>query len=281
MHGDMDQFWTHLDASMRISELLRPVAWERPRSRSMANICNFLHVISESTNWSLVPILWEESSATAKATMPLFYEDGTLETTYGITAGLAELISRITRLAQTIRYYNSHSISQPPGLQATLEHLANAVESLPTPQDTAGIPQDCDEHVRKLLEEHIDAFALGIKVYYHVSMGSCSRERLDDFVQEVGCKLNMIEEQKKSTERRYTKTATIMWPGFVASCEARQDHRDLWRRWWSDMSSYGIGNIEALWTIVQESWLLRDSGSDISPAWLPVLRARGKFILAV
>lgn len=277
----MDQFWAHLDASMRICDHLRPVAWDRPRSRSMINICNFLHVISESTNWSLVPIPWQESSPTTLAAMPLFYEDGTLETTYGITADLAGLISRITRLAQTIRYYNTNSISPPPDLQNAREHLAIAVESLSTDQDAAGIPQDCDEHVRTLLAEHIDAFALGIEVYYHVSVGSCSEARLDDLVQEIGCKLNMIEEQKKSTERRYEKTATIMWPGFIAACEARQDRRDIWRRWWSDMASYGIGNIAVLWNIVQEAWSLRDSGSDISPAWLPVLRAKEKFILAV
>lgn len=281
MHGDMDQFWTHLNASMRISELLRPVASDRPRSRSMINICNFLHVISESTNWSLVPIPWEQSSTTALAAMPIFYEDGTLETTYGITAGLAEMISRITRLAQTIRYYSDHSISPPPELQIARENLYTAVESLPTIQKVAGIPQDCDEHVRTLLAEHIGAFALGVKVYYHVSMGSCTQEGLQDLVQEISRKLNMIEEQKQSTERRYAKTATIMWPGFVASCEARQDHRDLWRRWWSEMASYGIGNIEALWNIVQESWMLKDSGSEISPAWLQVLRAKGRFILAV
>jgi arginine metabolism regulation protein II len=278
MHGDMDQFWPHLDASMRICELLRPVAWDRPRSRSMNNICNFLHVISESTNWSLVPVPWEGSSTT---NLPLFYEDGTLETTYGITAGLAELILRVTRLAQSMRYYSDYSISPPPGLQIAREHLAIAVESLPALQDTAEIPQDCDEHVRALLAEHIDAFALGIKVYFHVSVGPCNQERLDDLVQEVGCKLNKIEDHKKSTGKRYAKTATIMWPGFVAACEARQDHRDLWRRWWSDMASYGIGNIDALWNIVQESWLLRDAGSDISPAWLLVLRAKEKFILAV
>ncbi|GAB7334343.1 hypothetical protein MBLNU13_g06361t1 [Cladosporium sp. NU13] len=281
MHGDMDQFWAHLDASMRICELLRPIAWDRPRSRSMINICNFLHVISESTNWSLVPIPWEESSTTTLATMPLFYEDGTLETTYGITAGLTGLISRITRLAQTTRYYSVNSISPPPELQIARERLSIAVGSLPTVQDAAGIPQGCDEPVRTLLGEHIDAFALGIKIHFHVSLGSCSQERLDDLVQETGCKLNIIEAQKKSTERRYAKTATIMWPGFIAACEARQDHRGLWRRWWQDMASYGIGNIAVLWDIVQESWLLRDLGSDISPAWLPVLRAKGKFILAV
>ena len=277
----MDQFWAHLDASMRICDHLRPVAWDRPRSRSMINICNFLHVISESTNWSLVPIPWEESSPTTLAAVPLFYEDGTLETTYGITAGLAGLISRITRLAQTIRYYNMNSINPPRDLQNACEHLAIAVESLSTDQDAAGIPQDCDEHVRTLLAEHIDAFALGIKVYFHISVGSCSEARLDDLVQGIGCKLNVIEEQKKSTERRYAKTATIMWPGFIAACEAQQHHRDIWRRWWSDMASYGIGNIAVLWNIVQEAWSLRDSGSDISPAWLPVLRAKKKFILAV
>jgi len=281
MHGDMDQFWAHLDASMRTCELLRPVASQRPRSRSMINICNFLHVISESTHWSLVPISWEESSTRNLAAVPLFYEDGTLETTYGITAGLAELISRVTRLAQTMRYYSVYSISPPPELQVAREHLAIALESLPVLQNAAEMPQDCDEHVRALLAEHIDAFALGIKVYFHLSVDPCNQERLDDLVQEIGCKLNRIEDQKKATEERYAKTATIMWPGFMAACEAREDQRDLWRHWWSDMASYGIGNIEVLWSIVQESWLLRDSGSDISPAWLPVLRAKGKFILAV
>ena len=281
MHGDMDQFWAHLTASMRLSALLQPVAVLRPRSRSMINICNFLHVISESTNWSLVTIPWDESSPASMTAAPLFYEDGTLEITYGTTASHIELIWRITRLTQATRYYEMHQISPPPGVQTALDRLTVAVESLRTVENIQRLPQDCDEHAQSLLKQHIETFALSIKVYFYSSLRTCDQERMDLCVQEISCKLNAIEQQKQSMGKHYAKTATIAWPGFIASCESRQDHRGLWRRWWSKMIGYGIGNIEALWSIVQESWRLKDAGSAITPAWLPVLKANRKFILAV
>lgn len=247
----------------------------------MINICNFLHVISESTNWSLVPIPWEATPPISLVAAPCFYRDGTLEITYGTTASHVELISRITNLARAIRSCEIHSISPFPELRMASERLAIAVESLVTIQDIAGIPEDHDEHARNLLKQHIEAFAIGIKVYFHISVRSCGQERMDGLVHEIACKLNAIEEQKQSTGKHYAKTATIAWPGFVASCEARHDQRDPWRRWWSGMISYGIGNIEALWGIVQESWRLRDAGSAVTPAWLPVLETKQKFILAV
>lgn len=243
----------------------------------MINICNFLHVISESTNWSLASIPWEQSSSST----PHFYSDGTLETTYGITAALAELISRITRVSQAIRFYSTKSATPPAGLEASFEHLAAAIASLPTLEGATDMPQDCDEHVQILLHEHLEAFALSTKVYFYNTIRPCSSGQMDRLIDEIGRKLNMIEQKKQAPEMQYARTATIAWPGFVAACEARHGQRELWCRWWTDMTSYGIGNIKTLWAIVQESWALRDAGSTETPAWLPVLRTQQKFILAV
>lgn len=281
MHGDMDQFWAHLTASLRISGFLRPAADWRPRSRSMINICDFLYVISESTNWNLMPTPWDENSNTSSSAEPHFYEDGTLETTYGITATLAGLVARITRVTQAMKYYSFHHIEPPPVFQTARRHLSVALELLSIPHIESEVPKDCDANVHVLLRQHIEAFALSVKIYYHVSLYPCSTEQMDELVHEVGRTLNTIEQQKQCSGMHHAKTASIAWPGFVAACEARPGQRDQWSRWWTSMESYGIGNIKTLWEVVQKAWDVRDSGSDVAPSWLPVLMSKQKFILAV
>lgn len=277
----MDQFWTHLSASMRISELLRPAAELRPRSRSMIDICTFLHIISESTNWSPAPIAWNSKPYASIEGGRSFYNSRTLETTYGITVALAGLIADITRVTRSLQFYRCRATDPPLEFQTACKDLSRAIGSLPYSQTITESFKESDGCMQALLKDHVEAFALSIMVYYHTSVLPCSREQMDGLLQSVLDKLDSIEQQKRSREFAHTRTATITWPGFIASCEARQEHRQSWRLWWTHMRSYGIGNIDTLWTIVQEAWNLRDIGSVETPAWLPILRARQKFILAV
>jgi hypothetical protein len=92
-----------------------------------------------------------------------------------------------------------------------------------------------------------------------------------------------IEEIKSRAGYDHNISATITWPGFIASCEAERGHcREVWYRWWHGMLQYGIGNIAELWKVVQQAWAIRDNeGLKETPAWVPVLRRSCQRILVV
>lgn len=281
MHGEMNELWTHLTASLRIGDVLRPYAERRPRSQSMIDVCTFIHIISESTNWDLTPTPWDcGSPASAEANCP-FYNSSVLESTYGVTAALAALLSRITKVAQAMQFYGCHAGDPPQEFLSICNDLSTAIEALPAMEPTTEMPRVSDEHTNILLNEHTEAFALGMKVYYHSRVLPCTQDLMGELVQNVLQRLNTIEQRKQQSDSQYAKTATIVWPGFMAACEALPGQRDGWTWWWKSMQSYGIGNIERLWEVVQEVWDQRDKGSTISPGWLPVLREKQKFILAI
>ncbi|MBE7181343.1 MAG: hypothetical protein INR71_09085, partial [Terriglobus roseus] len=162
---------------------------------------------------------------------------------------------------------------------------------------------------RLLADCHQLAFAHGLRVYYHTRIQPCPRAQMQTHVRRVGHYLLRLEElrqqQQNYPKQNYPNTtsgriggASIMWPGFIAACEADDvnDHHDddgedangerggtrhLWRTWWSRMLAYRIGNIACLWDVVQAAWRARDAGATESPAWMPVLRRSGRRVLAV
>jgi arginine metabolism regulation protein II len=95
----------------------------------------------------------------------------------------------------------------------------------------------------------------------------------------VAEKLGTIEDLK--TSHGGPLTASIMWPGFVAACEATPSQRGGWQVWWQHMLTYCIGNIATLWQVVQDVWKARDAGDLETPGWIGVLRANKQRILAI
>lgn len=162
MQGEMDELWTHLSASMQLGEILRPSAEGRPRSRRMIDICTFLHIIKDTTQWDSVISPWD--SRKTVFTESSFFESGVIESTYGITTTLAALIERITGLARFVQFYNSHAIDPPADFENACVHLSNTIESLPTSRSLTEISPECDERTTIVSEIHLDAFALAIKV---------------------------------------------------------------------------------------------------------------------
>lgn len=275
----MDELWAHLSASMQLGEILRPSAEGRPRSRRMIDICTFLHIIKDTTQWDPVLSPWDSRKTVSAESS--FFESGVIESTYGITTTLAALIERITGLARFMQFYKSHAVDPPAGFVTACGRLSNAIESLPVSRSLTGFSPDCDERTTVVLETHLDAFALAIKVYYYACVSPCSSAQMDDLVHRVFRKLEAIEAHKRLPEHQHVRSATIAWPGFIAACEARKGTREPWIRWWADMQGYGIGNINTLWDIVQECWRLRDVNPNVTALWMEALRTRNKFILAI
>ena len=75
--------------------------------------------------------------------------------------------------------------------------------------------------------------------------------------------------------------APIVWPGFIAACEAEANEQPLWRAWWIGVRQYRIGSIQALWDVVQEVWRRQQHDSSQGrQGWIEILRCSGTRVMS-
>ncbi|KIX03150.1 uncharacterized protein Z518_06701 [Rhinocladiella mackenziei CBS 650.93] len=286
MEGSMSEYWIHLDGVDRVARQLRTEAQESPIIERLITISSFLSTVANTTSMDLPSIPWPDNNvATPGLRYPKSGVGHGLEFTYGITPTLANLMQRIVALSQHISYYVSNSTAFPPSLVSACLHLSDNLSRWSIDAEPLShLFSDTDTDVTALLaKNHILAFAHGLRVYYHTRILSCTPSDMALYLDRVANYLIDIEEIKTRAGYDSNIAATITWPGFIASCEAKRGpQRDVWYRWWNGMLKYRIGNIAQLWNVVQEAWALRDEeGVTEVPAWMPVLRRSGKRILAV
>lgn len=343
----MCEYWVHLEAIAHISRHLKTAAHRSPEMDHLLSISSFLSTLARSTSVDLAPLPWPGKlvDATTQPDSSGYSRMTGLEYTYGICPALLIIMERIVTLSQHIAYYVTHqeATSMPPTfiqacevlstqlsdwiagaeseipLQPAYPDLPTAISSLSRGEDAND--NDGDRHrpsptERLLAHCHQLAFAHGLRVYYHTRIQPCPCAQMQTHVRRVGRYLLRLEDlrQRQKTQPQNTGGgriggASIMWPAFIAACEADDDeddeddddvdgererasegegeaervgNRDLWRTYWSRMLEYRIGNIACLWDVVRETWRAKDADEATeSPAWMPVLRRTGRRVLAV
>ncbi|CAG9947780.1 unnamed protein product [Clonostachys rosea f. rosea IK726] len=279
LDGQMNEFWIHLDATKGLVRNLRQHVLPGSQAEHLINISYFLRTLSDSLDVSNEPLPWSRDIYNA----PLFLGDGsTLEFTYGVTAKLAGFIRQTCILARNTAYYRSNDTDLPDEFLAAREQLLARISEWHISQEPLVSFSKSDDITLLLISKHILAFATSIRIYYHTRVLPCDQDTLQFLVRSVASQLTEIEDIKKRTGYNVIPTATISWPGFIASCQASASDRPVWAKWWNQMLEYRIGNISNLWTVVQETWALQDSElDDGEPYWAVVLRRRGTRILAI
>ena len=275
----MSEFWIHLAATKQISQRLRSKSHVGSRSERLINIASFLTIISDTTDLNLEPIPWVQQTSTLKDVV--FGDGHGLDFTYGITATLANFIHRTTQLARHICFYLLPGDSPPIELTSAAEDLWNEILSWDITQENLEVFSDCDSVTVLIATKHMLAFAQSIRIYFYTRVLPCPPSEMTSCIRAVAEILGEIERIKERTGYNTVLTATITWPGFIASCEAEPDSREAWSSWWTSMLDYRIGNINDLWTVGKEAWSSRDQGVNETPGWAPILRRDGKRILAI
>ena len=277
----MKEFWIHLNATKPIVERLKRHVQPNTHIERLVNISSFLSIISDSTDMNLEPMPWPGSYKFYREGLVLTSDGDGLMFTYGITPELATCINAATMLSRHISYHLARSDVLPEDLTLEIENLLRRLESWSIESEILESLMECDDTTVHLGKLHIMAFAQSTRIYLCTRVLPFTPAQLSPHVREVANYLTEIEDLKARTGYDSVLTATIAWPGFIASCEAEPQDRDDWYHWWGSMVNYGIGNISALWKVVQEAWRLRDSGLRETPAWLPVLRNAKQRILAI
>ncbi|KFY95504.1 hypothetical protein V500_02731 [Pseudogymnoascus sp. VKM F-4518 (FW-2643)] len=278
MEGSMSEYQVHLAGVNRICKQTQDQSIEL--DRRLVTISSFLTVLSDTTSIDLLPIPWSTRNAFPDSESNMFTDGCSLEVTYGITATLANYLHQVTVLSQNISHFISQNLPIHPTLLSTCDEFSKTISSWSIDwENLSSLPAaNCNVSLAKI---HILAFAQSLQIYFHTRVLPCTDSEMAQYVQRVAEYLMEIEAVRAQQGRNIDVTASIMWPGFIASCEAEPDARDIWYEWWEGMRKYQIGNISKLWMVVKQAWAMRDEGLKEVPAWMPVLRCTGTKILAV
>lgn len=294
--GDMSEYWVHLEGVNRIRQHLQNLNGGQPLSshaHRLFTISSFLNILSDSTTVKLPSLPWSDTTDFPDLNNDMFSDGGYgLEFTYGITSTLANLLHQTTILSQHISYFPSRALPIPLSLLTKARDHSTILSSWSIDDEDlstlTSIPESrpwSHPTLLGLAKLHMLAFATSLRIYFHTRVLPCtSSHEMSHLVQRVAEYLTCIEDIKAVhiADINAKMTASITWPGFIASCEAEPGHaREVWFLWWETMLQYRIGNIAHLWMVVKEAWALRDAGSREVPAWMAVLRRTGKRVLAV
>ena len=246
-------------------------------------LCSFLLTVSDTTKYNLPTLIWPRQ----KDDLELYYlqqvssiEDNCcLETTYGITSELLFMMRLTTTLSQHVAHYVANDLPIPHALETACQNLESGISNWSI--ETVSLPfvAQFDYLAHSIIKLHIEAFHSALWIYFNARVLPCTEIQMAERVDTVAAKLGMIEDLK--TSHGGPLTASIMWPGFVAACEATFAQREGWRAWWQHMLTYCIGNIATLWLVVQDVWRARDAGDFETPGWIGVLRTKQQKILAI
>ncbi|KAI1268958.1 fungal-specific transcription factor domain-containing protein [Xylariaceae sp. FL1019] len=279
LDGSMSEFWIHLDAAKDLVEHLRRRDLLSPPAQHLVNISSFLRILSDSTNPHCKPEPWSLFSQEGESA---FLADGhTLEFTYGVTATLADFIRRACLMAQHVAWYKSNNASQPEEFRVACGELLQTICDWQISDEPLFSFSGSDDVTVLLISKHLQAFASSIRIFFHTRVSPCDNVMMQALVQVVALHLTEIEDIKEQTGYNDIQTASIAWPGFIASCQADRANRTIWTKWWSSMLTYNIGNINNLWSVVKDTWALQDEGADDQPVWAAVLKRYHKRILAI
>ncbi|TVY47852.1 Arginine metabolism regulation protein II [Lachnellula occidentalis] len=275
MEGSMGEFWVHINGATKRQRQI-------PRGR-LHTLCSFQSTVSDTTIYNLPALPWPPSKKDLERgytyTGASIEDDCFLESTYGITSELEFLMRLTTTMSQHVAYYVSVDRPFPQTLQTSLREveskiLAWSIESVLLPHVAEG-----DHLARSIIKLHVEAFYHALKIYFYARVTPCPAAQMAVYVNTVVSQLIQIEDLKASHE--LPLTAPIMWPGFVAACEAQPEQHAEWRAYWQRMLEYRIGNIATLWRVVQDVWEARRKGALETPGWIGVLRTSEQRILAI
>ncbi|KAL3476276.1 fungal-specific transcription factor domain-containing protein [Aspergillus californicus] len=276
MDGGMSEFWIHLNAfkwlqrNRNHSQVLPTCQTER----YLNTVFFFQSTLSLTTDCSFVPVQWPVDNQRSAELCDALYrtpamDDSCLQNTYGVTRELVVFIHVVAVLFQSVSYYASRNCKLPQTLEQTLATLSRRLDAWDIESDRSLLADSTA--TARLMKLHILAFSHALQVFHLTHLvfpihgralnasGISLSAILEPHVSQVSSILLMIEDIKQENPNMLgRRVAPILWPGFIASCEADCNSREAWIQWWERMVAYRIGNIRTLWRTVQDVWQVKD-----------------------
>lgn len=286
MEGEFTEFWIHLEGCERLMSSFGGPPDNSPQHTQLNNICSFMHTLSQSTAPYTTPKPSLEACDRIEDLLnhsPFLPDDHSLEFTYGTTANLASYLHLTISLSQSIAYFELNELPTPPYLRKACMALYAAISGWSINQESLASLPGTDYETRSLITCHVVAFHAAIVIYFHTMLDYPTPHSILQSYNKI-CVSNLLAAEvlkmSNGASKGWNAMAPIVWPGFVASCEAELIDQPLWRAWWTGVQKYCIGSIKTLWDVVQDVWRDRDAGLAQKPGWREVLRRRGKRVMS-
>lgn len=279
MEGGMTEFWIHLDGSQRLqSAVLAKETWDSEH-KQLHTICSFMSTLAQSTDPNLKSIPWNEDKSSIKNS-PFQIDDHSLEFTYGTTGRLASLLFVTIKLRQHIAFYRMKDLGLPSSLIQVCSNLATLISAWSIADESLASVPASDSETLALVKCYVTAFHASTAIYFYTLVQPCSSSLLRSYTKIAVENLLHAEALKSVPTSKWSLMAPIVWPGFIAACEAMPEDRLIWTVWWVMVQKYCIGSIATLWLVVQEVWRARDNKRLDNPLWLNVLKRKGKRVMS-
>ncbi|KAL3449898.1 fungal-specific transcription factor domain-containing protein [Aspergillus insuetus] len=270
-----------------------------PANRHLNTVFFLQSTLSLSTNCDLAPTPWPSDPPSPSPVVEALntshpgIDEDCLQYTYGTTKRLTTFIRAIATLFRSALYYTRTGTEVPNTLNQAIQLLNQQLQGWTL--DSENIINFPYAQMEKVLKLHILAFYhaacifalthLVLPLLAHDEARQARLQELHLHVSQVLSHLQTIETIKRQNLGVFrSPAASILWPGFIACCEARREDRPGWIKWWEQMLTYRIGNIASLYETVKEVWRLHDreeTDGSLQPVWRVCLKERKRVIIAL
>jgi arginine metabolism regulation protein II len=237
--GGISDHWIHLEAAVQLQASRHYGTLVSRETRLLNTISGMLHLFAQTTLHQPEPKPWLGFDHGPNGDNFDFL-DPSIEFIYGITTTIARAILKVYRLTQCIVYYKDREY--PQSLMQTCETLGDELCSWTISSEPFSTLDSTQEHTLEIARAQARAFHSAALIYYYRGIQNCARSCLRQEQQSAIAAMNEAEDLRVSLGDNGTFSAPITWPAFIASCEAVDQDRQDWDKWWSRVQRYRMGN---------------------------------------
>ena len=179
---------------------------------------------------------------------------------YGITLAIAPTINETCHLVEHLIRFRRNKENLPDDFLEACEEIGNKLQSWRFESENITSFPDSGDFRMAVFTQQAKAWHAAALIYYCTRIQHIQRADLIPEVNQVAEYVEAAEDIKSRSETvgQGESMAPITWPAFVASCNAKSDRRDVWRKCWERMLCYKLENVSKQWEIIQQVWQILD-----------------------
>lgn len=176
------------------------------------------------------------------------------ECIYGIPESLLALLERIIKTIEVVdkARMSSGSTRLPEELDLACDGLEQTILNWSLEENTEPPLSSSEGANTEMIRHHTLSFHSALVIFFSQTVRLLDHRYLRQYVETVLQSIEAIEKIKADTNML---AAPLFWPAFVAASEAFDpDHQARFRKWYEEVSSYGIAAVRTGIQVIHEVW---------------------------
>lgn len=302
MSGDTSTCGVHLDGARQLFQHM----WSEKKSfsekkKALYRIYCYLRIIWESTQ----VITTEQSTSssprmiTSESVFQRFEQKGSqfsspgrlpglieitasasFECIYGIPESLLALLEKVIRIIDQVDRAGASNSSTgwPEGLSLACDALEQSILDWSYEETSETTSSLSDGPNAEMVRHQTQSFHSALVIFLSQNIRLLDHRYLRHYVEAILESIEAIEKIKANTNML---AAPLFWPAFIAASEAFDaEHQARFRKWYDEVSSYGIAAVRTGIQVIHEVW---DQGPSRTRAhtssWRRVIQSSGRNLM--